>query len=244
LFSREDVSAFINQHFEPAWETVRPVPIVRIDFGNGNVATRTLHGNVASYVCNADGHVLDILPGIYTPAAYTAALQQPRELLGVVNRLDAERRLPHLREYHRVCAQNLRNRQPAPVQPGPGGVRPANPRLDRGKGTIEIPLERGVAQALAEQQRAIAALASNRTATVAAGPRPRTAAELAVWQPLVADTVINETQRRLQIHDRLAGADAITPEQIKRWLYRDVLHADLDDPHMGLGDDFFADLER
>jgi hypothetical protein len=54
LFSRDDVSDYINRNFEPAWESVRPVPIVRIDFGNGRTATRTLHGNVASYVCSAD----------------------------------------------------------------------------------------------------------------------------------------------------------------------------------------------
>jgi hypothetical protein len=27
-------------------------------------------------------------------------------------------------------------------------------------------------------------------------------------------------------------------------VYREVLHADLDDPHLGLGDDFFTDLEH
>ena len=89
MFSREDVSAFINQHFEPAWEMVRPVPIVRIDFGNGNVATRTLRGNVASYVCGADGQIVDILPGIYTPAAYTVALARPRDLTQTLSRVCA-----------------------------------------------------------------------------------------------------------------------------------------------------------
>jgi hypothetical protein len=56
--------------------------------------------------------------------------------------------------------------------------------------------------------------------------------------------VRNETQQRLLIHDRFASADPVRPEQIKRWVYRDVLHADLDDPYLGLGDDFFAELER
>ena len=51
-------------------------------------------------------------------------------------------------------------------------------------------------------------------------------------------------QRRRQIHEHLASGVLIRPEQIKRWLYRDVLHADLDDPFLGLGGDFFADIER
>ncbi len=65
LFSNDEIADFINTTFEPTWQSVRPVPLVRIDFGNGHVVTRTLHGNIATFVCNADGHVLDILPGIY-----------------------------------------------------------------------------------------------------------------------------------------------------------------------------------
>ncbi len=227
MFSREDVSTFINQHFEPAWEMVRPVPIVRIDFGNGNVSTRTLHGNVASYVCGADGQVVDILPGIYTPAAYTTALARPRDLTAGMRLLDAERRLATLREYHQGAAQILR----FAMQPRPNGNQiPQNPMPDVGKGRVELRVERVVAPPQLNQ--------------FAPAPRPRTAAELANWQPLIADTRLNESTRRLLIHDRLAAVGAVQPEQIKRWLYRDVLHADLDDPNLGLGDDFFAEIER
>jgi hypothetical protein len=237
LFSREDVSNYINQNFEAAWEMVRPVPIVRIDFGNGRTATRTLHGNVASYVCARDGQVMDILPGIYQPAAYTAALEPPRALTGV----HPDRRPQYWQDYHRDRAQALRN-PPAPVAPR---VAQAPPRLDRGKGSFERPLEMQVLQARMAEQLARAALAANRGPNGAAAPRPRNAAELAAWQPLAADTLLNETERRLQIHDRLAATvGAVRPEQIKTWLYRDVLHADLDDPFMGLGDDMFADFER
>ena len=232
MFSREEVVNFVMQNFEPAWESVRPVPIVRIDFGNGNVVTRTLHGNIASYVCAPDGQVLDILPGIYTPAGYNAALQQLRALADAMSRLPTEGRLAHLRTYHRQRAQNLR----IPVVQIPAAAR--MPRLDVGKGRFEMLVEQRVVPARFAQDLA------NSVPNPAAGPMPRTASELATWQPLVQDTRRNETERRLLIHDRFATADAVQPEQIKRWLYRDVLHADLDDPHMGLGQDFFADLER
>jgi hypothetical protein len=71
LFSNKNVADFINGSFEPAWEMVRAVPIVRIDFGNGNVVTRTLNGNIATYVCTADGIALDAVPGIYNAEGYT-----------------------------------------------------------------------------------------------------------------------------------------------------------------------------
>ena len=229
MFSREDVANVINQQFEAAWEMVRPVPIVRIDFGNGDVVTRTLHGNVASYVCTADGQVMDILPGIYQPAAYTAALVDPRALAVAVRTLDATQKQAQLREYHRSKLQRLRNpQQPAPPNP----PQPRNAIPDRGKGTFERPLENQVVQFQAQIQRANAAR------------RPRTASELANWLPLAEDTVLNETGRRLQIHERFTTANAVRPNDIKVWLYREVLHADLEDRHMGLGDDLFTDIER
>jgi hypothetical protein len=226
LFSREDVANYLSGNFECAWEMVRPVPIVRIDFGDGRVATRTLHGNVASYVCSADGQALDIVPGIYTPAAYTTALDQGRALAAAQAALPADRRLAQLREHHRDLAARLA--RPG-AQPGPNR-NPAARERDMGKGTIERRVERVFDPRIP-------------AGNAAAPPRPRNAAELAGWQPLAADTLLNETERRLQIHTRFATADAVRPEQIKRWLYREVLHADLDDPLMGLGDDFFADFE-
>jgi hypothetical protein len=70
LFSQERVADFVNQSFEPVWESVRPVPIVHIDFGNGNVLTRTLHGNILTSICTPDSFVVDALPGIYREAEY------------------------------------------------------------------------------------------------------------------------------------------------------------------------------
>ena len=71
LFSSNEVADYINAEFEPVWESVRPVPIVTIDFGNGHTVRRTLHGNIATYICGSDGSVYDVLPGI-SPPAFTA----------------------------------------------------------------------------------------------------------------------------------------------------------------------------
>ena len=68
LFSSDPLAAYINATFKPVWESVRPVPVVTIDFGNGERITRTLHGNIATSVCDPAGRVLDVLPGLYAPA--------------------------------------------------------------------------------------------------------------------------------------------------------------------------------
>jgi hypothetical protein len=236
LFSRAEVAALINRDFEAAWEMVRPVPVVRIDFGNGQVATRTLHGNIATYVCATDGQVVDILPGTYTPPVYMAALDQVRRL--AVSLSPERERQTLLLNYHRERVQVLR-RQPAQIvyprvtvpQPGNPQAASAQPaRVDPGKRAVELRVEQIVVQARA---------VPNGT-DGARRLRPRPGQDLAEWELLAVDTWLNETQRRLLIHKRLAG-EPVRPEQIKRWLYREVLHADLDDPYLGLGDALFGD---
>jgi|AGTN01.2.fsa_nt_gi hypothetical protein len=54
-----------------------------------------------------------------------------------------------------------------------------------------------------------------------------------VLKHLLSDTLDNEDRRRKMIHNRLARGVA-GPNELKRWLYKEVLHADLDDPYLGL----------
>ena len=47
---------------------------------DGNVLTPTLHGNILTSVCTAQGEILDALPGIYEPKGYLDQLNQLRLL--------------------------------------------------------------------------------------------------------------------------------------------------------------------
>ena len=227
LFSSDDVAKFINDSFEPVWESVRPVPIVRIDFGNGEVITRTLHGNIATYVCNSEGRVLDILPGIYQPQGYVDALQQLLLLHRWAGWRGGAMLEAKLKEYHQRQADALKaKRDPDQFVS----------RLDETKYSIESSIKLIAAGAKEEK---------GRTMPVAAPkvkpPSDRTAADIANWPILAEDTAINETVRRQQIHEKLAAAGAVKPGDIVKWLYKDVLHADLDDRYLGLGKTLFAD---
>jgi hypothetical protein len=219
LFSNQQLAGYLNRNFEPAWEMVRPVPIVRIDFGDNRILTRTLHGNIASYVCTGDGTVVDILPGIYNAEAYTRGLAQIRTfaMLLRTNGANGPAQLPaRLQQYHRQLAATIRS------NPSPGAGQSDRPR-DLGKSIVEFPVERAIAGAPGP--------VSNLTNTVpAAGPA------LGRWLALVEDSRRNETERRLLIHDRLADGAPVRPQQIKTWLYKTVLNTDLNDPDLGLGD--------
>jgi hypothetical protein len=58
---------------------------------------------------------------------------------------------------------------------------------------------------------------------------------LAKRPELVLDSQVNERIRRQAIHERLARVGVVRPDEIKKWLFKEVLHADLDDPMLGLG---------
>jgi len=64
--------------------------------------------------------------------------------------------------------------------------------------------------------------------------------EIANWTTLAQDTRVNETTRRVQIHDMLVAAGPVQPKAVTKKLYKEVLHADLDDPYLGLGQTLFA----
>ena len=81
LFSQKQVADYLNQHFECAWEELRPVPQVSIDFGNGHRLRRTLNGNVATWLCDSEGRPADILAGLATPKSLLERCRSIDELI-------------------------------------------------------------------------------------------------------------------------------------------------------------------
>jgi hypothetical protein len=219
LFSNDLVAQYVNARFEPAWEMVREVPIVRIDFGGGQVLTRTLHGNVLTSVCTADGTLLDALPGIYNVAGYLDQLNQLRLLYQKVTRLPEPQRDSWVRQYHARQAERIAANQPAER------FREELAALPVTKAVVEAPAERLLARAATSPQ-----------GPNAGGDR----AEVARWKELEEDTRLNETTRRRQIHELLSGKGMVRPGEVLKPIYRDVLHADLDDPYLGLEKELFA----
>jgi hypothetical protein len=218
LFSSDEVSEYINTHFEPAWESVRAVPIVTIDFGNGQKITRTLNGNIATYVCAPDGSVLDILPGVYTADTYRQQLEQLVLLHRYATPVGPGGVGSNLKDYHRRQAVLLaKNQPPASLVEVRGG-----PSILGIETTVQL----------------VAGGRSNRGVDGAArvAPPAPPAEKLAGWKELAEDTRINETVRRRMVHEKLATVGQVKPKEITKWLYKEVLKADLDDPYLGLGD--------
>jgi hypothetical protein len=70
----------LQKDFVLYWNSVRPVPKVTIDYGDGRIMERTLTGNSAHYVVSTKGHVFDCLPGLNSPTSFLSWLDEMKSL--------------------------------------------------------------------------------------------------------------------------------------------------------------------
>ena len=74
LYSNSAIADLLRTHFVLHWQTVRPVPLITIDFGDGRKLERTITGNSIHYILDSEGRLIDGLPGVYGPQAFARAL--------------------------------------------------------------------------------------------------------------------------------------------------------------------------
>jgi hypothetical protein len=74
LYSNASISKSLREDFILHWKSVRPVPHVTIDFGDGRKLERTLTGNSIHYILDTEGRPIEALPGLYGPSAFLRAL--------------------------------------------------------------------------------------------------------------------------------------------------------------------------
>lgn len=80
LYANETVSGALRERFILHWASVRDVPLITIDFGDGRRIERTITGNSLHYVLGSEGRPLDALPGLYGPRPFLAWLDEMEAL--------------------------------------------------------------------------------------------------------------------------------------------------------------------
>ena len=132
LYREPRIHQLLRQDFVLHWQSVRPVPLVTLDFGDGRRITKTLTGNSAHLVLDSNGRLVDALPGLFDPDTFIALLGQARTFA----RAD-RRTLPQLHAWAMLAA-------------GPGSAPPAPSRamtasmLATSKHRVELPVLRQV----------------------------------------------------------------------------------------------------
>ncbi|HEY6253894.1 MAG TPA: hypothetical protein VI685_28390 [Candidatus Angelobacter sp.] len=76
LYPSAEINQLLKDRFVLHWESVRPAPRVTIDFGDGRKLVRTITGNSIHYILDADGHIVDALPGLYSAQVFVSELNQ------------------------------------------------------------------------------------------------------------------------------------------------------------------------
>ncbi len=80
LYSNAEIAAVLRDRFVLHWQSVRPVPVVTIDFGDGRKLERTITGNSIHYVLDSAGQPIEAFPGLYGPQAFLRGLTEAEAL--------------------------------------------------------------------------------------------------------------------------------------------------------------------
>jgi hypothetical protein len=101
LYANEQVSNLLREQFVLHWQSVRPVPKVTIDFGDGRKMERTLTGNSVHLLLDSEGRFIDALPGLYGPGAFLRELNRWLPVASFLEMLGTDsERTTALRQYH------------------------------------------------------------------------------------------------------------------------------------------------
>src|SRR5579872_5519494 len=177
LYANEEIGDHLRKNFILCWQSVRPVPRVTIDFGDGRKLEQTLTGNSIHYVLDSEGRPFDALPGLYGPQAFLRELKRIEAGIGQAAGLDESARNTFFVQYHREHVQaveaawqrdlanlNIRVaappaaatlnalRQPVAVQPNPAVAAGERART---KGGGELPILNALALTTAARLRQV-----------------------------------------------------------------------------------------
>jgi hypothetical protein len=261
LYPNAQVSAYLRDHFILHWKSVRPVPKVTIDFGDGRRLERTITGNSIHYILDSEGRIIDALPGLYGTQAFLSGLQQAEAIAKQSSTLAANERGQLLHEYHCARAAALESdwsRDLATVHSSPSGLKPAiTPAVYVQLASASDDSTWVSMAALHEtrlDQSSRALFLAKAPSAISAGRL--TASKIAIENPVLRqlrnlehtiseDTVRNEYLFHSKIHEWLA-ADATTQslDAFNSKVYAELFLTPDSDPWLGLAPDVSTALEN
>lgn len=252
LYANREISALLRGRFVLYWSSERPAPRLTVDYGDGRRLERTITGNSAHLVLDEEGRAIDVIPGLYAPAAFRDALGEALALHRAIagKRDDARRRV--------IAAHHGRRMAPGGGMTAIVDDALAAQRLTVSKAAVELPVLRaggwtpgGVGGVdddeawWARGQRFVPdgpVLDGGSLALIARLAPGVGAATIARFErDLVADTAKNELAVRPAIRARLAERDEPLGSLLA-WLYDDVFRTPAADPWLGLRGDRFVAL--
>ena len=220
LFSHTELAEYLSASFECAWESLRPVPQVDIDFGNGHRLHRTLNGNIATWFCTPEGQAFDLLPGLVSREEYRKRATVARAFHHRLGAADDFREW--VVRFHDRALDSSTDEM--------WSVAESDLRSDLRKMIVEFPLKKAL-----EDPTGFAAESMEGGSSVLVSELPRRADDRDRGEPdLVADTQHNSRMRYAPVHRLLRDRPLARPAELTSLVFATVLGVDLEDPYLGL----------
>ncbi|MFK8112317.1 MAG: hypothetical protein AB8B91_08945 [Rubripirellula sp.] len=239
LYPDPKIAAKLRNRFVLHWQSVREVPVVTIDLGNGKKVQQPLTGNSVHLVLNEAGKPIDALPGLVSPHAFEAWLDATSRLWDKLEHDSPQQAWAKVAQYHAERATQRRLKSEMAIGPDQqvSELNPLDSRwLDLAKGH-QVQLARA-SFALLEAQRpaAEAAMAISFSKSIAEAPVLRVVQQI---EPSIAkDTVFNVYGMQTKIDDWFSrSSEAIDDAALTTRIYAEVFLMPLSDPWLGLSPD-------
>lgn len=107
LYADESVGTLLRDNFVLHWQSVRPVPVITVDMGDGRTIKRTITGNSAHYVLDPNGRVVDCLPGLYGPDTFKRLTKPLGEFAQRLTQFDDHMFAQNLQGWHTGQGERL-----------------------------------------------------------------------------------------------------------------------------------------
>lgn len=107
LYADKNVAAYLRDHFVLHWQSVRPVPVITIDYGDGRMLRRTITGNSVHYVLDAQARPIDALPGLYSAEAFLRKLQRSARIAERTSQMPREAWREAVHQFHTQSLERL-----------------------------------------------------------------------------------------------------------------------------------------
>lgn len=100
LYPNAEVRDALRNRFVLHWRSVRPAPRITVDFGDGRKLERTVTGNSIHYILDSEGRLIEVVPGLYGPAAFKRELERTESLLKFLAGKNDHQRQSSLQHYY------------------------------------------------------------------------------------------------------------------------------------------------
>ena len=204
LYPDAAVGKALREGYVLHWQSHRPVPKLTIDFGDGRKIERTITGNSVHYVLTPDGRVVDVIPGLYGPAAFLRALNDAGAIANAAGQKDFDRMLVTYHERHLAAVRQAWNRDLVAVGLPLTPMAAAAPIKAGAAKPNAMAGAKITASKMAVEARPLLAMAPDR-ATLAAGTDDTTWAKIAALH--AADAKLGDASRAVILSK---GIDAVT----------------------------------